>query len=182
MKNPTSTPRFIRAYQQGNNLRWCACMSARRVVERKETYTVAKELAINGATVMNMAQASWMYLQLRKYAGKKGKAARLHEIRHALTYTHFAYAGRFSSKFDIPVKDLFNILDEAADPNNKASSRDLADYLQGEYGSIEENDAMWMPSLHATLRELERLLNNFATPHDVKERIREVKAFLANYL
>lgn len=180
MKEPSSTTHFIRDYRLGSSWRWRACLSARRVVQNGEKLSVAQQLALNTATIDNMAIASTVYIILRKYAGENNLVADLHRIRTTLTYYHFVTVGRAMIAHDIPLPDIFDALKIAAD--NNAPTRVLGEFLAGEYGDDDANANAWKPALRRTMKELDGMLNLYGVPHELKETIRSLKSQLANYL
>lgn len=176
----TNERRFVTSYREGNRHRWASCLYAARISERKQVPQVCEELAIHRSTVANLAQAGIFYRELRRWAGKHKKVKRLHFIRNRLTYSHFVMAARYWRILEVPIKDIFNTLEIASDQG--ASSRDLATYLLAEYGDDDQNQNFWMPVMRRALKEIDNLLNNFATPFDVKLRLKEIRDELRIYL
>lgn len=122
-------------------MRWRTAFVAAVLVGRYDGQTreLAAALARDVDTVGQWAQAArtWLDLwrQFRVVSDLPACRARLRELRHCLTPSHFAAAGRLWRSHDLTAADVFAALDTAA--TNRASVREMAGYVTGSDGGVD---------------------------------------------
>jgi len=142
--------RGVSAYKRGEVGRWIAALDAESIVRkyrRGATLAYAQDLSRSADTVENYAKGYFLYKLLRsdiRYVSE------MRFIRRQLTLSHFTTAARAWHKYEIPIEDIFSVLQDAY--QNGASVRTMRSYLDAAH----TEDPLPLPQIKATkiLKEL----------------------------
>lgn len=158
----------IRAYQQGSEKRWVACLAASRIVgnyDRGATQALARELALSVDQVENLARAGVVYRWMRPF--DSGGL-----VRKKLTPGHYSAIGQLIKQFDLPLWDAFEDLRTAANEGISIAGM-RASIVDREGGGV-----YWEKRYRRIRNDLAMLLTDSSVPREVLKRAKRASRFI----